>query len=289
MPRQLTPHRVGPPQPRPAHRPLPPPRSGEKPASDVLAGALARAASQSTIHPIDTIKVRMQSGSSAGSSKVPQLVTPPLAGAGVRDALGRALPRVASLYSGVVGAASGAGIAIGAYFACYGAAHNALSRAFSSAPAWAVAFVAGAAAAAGSSFVKVPIAVCIRSVQAGRYPSAGHAASSILRAVGPRGLFTGFVPTLLEDIPDMAFKFAAYESLVRPGGEMCGGTHSMHKHAWHGLARAHRMPLSRLHSVSCTGGSRGARRRHRRTSRWAPWRVPLPPRPPPHWTWSRPT
>ena len=90
MPRQLTPHRVGPPQPRPAHRPLPPPRSGEKPASDVLAGALARAASQSTIHPIDTIKVRMQSGSSAGSSKVPQLVTPPLAGAGVRDALGRA-------------------------------------------------------------------------------------------------------------------------------------------------------------------------------------------------------
>ena len=29
-----------------------------KPASDVLAGAMARAASQSTIHPLDTLKVR---------------------------------------------------------------------------------------------------------------------------------------------------------------------------------------------------------------------------------------
>ena len=30
---------------------------------------------------------------------------------------------------------------------------------------------------------------------------------------GVRGLFTGYLPTLLEDVPDMAFKFAAYESL----------------------------------------------------------------------------
>lgn len=28
-----------------------------------------------------------------------------------------------------------------------------------------------------------------------------------------RGLFTGYLPTLLEDVPDMALKFAAYESL----------------------------------------------------------------------------
>ena len=30
---------------------------------------------------------------------------------------------------------------------------------------------------------------------------------------GVRGLFTGYLPTLLEDVPDMAFKFAAYESM----------------------------------------------------------------------------
>lgn len=34
-----------------------------KPASDVLAGAMARAASQSTIHPLDTLKVQPAFGS----------------------------------------------------------------------------------------------------------------------------------------------------------------------------------------------------------------------------------
>ncbi len=43
----------------------PPPSGGEKPANDVFAGAMARAASQSTIHPLDTMKVRMQAGSSS--------------------------------------------------------------------------------------------------------------------------------------------------------------------------------------------------------------------------------
>jgi solute carrier family 25 S-adenosylmethionine transporter 26 len=119
---------------------------------------------------------------------------------------------VASLYRGVFGAASGAGIAIGAYFAVYGVACNMLSAHSELAPT-AVAFVAGGIAAAGSSFVKVPLAVCIRSVQAGVYPNAFAAATSIVKAAGPRGLFTGYLPTVLEDVPDMAIKFAAYESM----------------------------------------------------------------------------
>lgn len=62
---------------------------------------------------------------------------------------------------GVFGAASGAGIAIGAYFAFYGAATNLLVR-HSGLATGQIAFVAGAAAAAGGSVVKVPLAVCIR-------------------------------------------------------------------------------------------------------------------------------
>jgi hypothetical protein len=53
-----------------------------------------------------------------------------------------------------------------------------------------VAFVSGGVAAVGSSVVKVPIAVCIRSVQAGVYANVLHAARSINSAAGPRGLFT---------------------------------------------------------------------------------------------------
>ena len=56
--------------------------------------------------------------------------------------------------------------------------------------AGATAFVAGAAAALGSSVVKVPLAVCIRSVQAGIYKNVVHAAKEITKAAGVRGLFT---------------------------------------------------------------------------------------------------
>ena len=71
---------------------------------------------------------------------------------------------MASLYKGVVGAASGAGIYIGTYFAFYGTACNLLSS-HSNLSAGGIAFVAGGIAAAGGSVVKVPLAVCIRSVQ----------------------------------------------------------------------------------------------------------------------------
>ena len=46
----------------------PAPAAADKPAHDVFAGAMARAASQSTIHPLDTYKVRMQTGRMAQTS-----------------------------------------------------------------------------------------------------------------------------------------------------------------------------------------------------------------------------
>lgn len=191
----------------------PPPRAPSKPASDVLAGATARAASQATIHPLDTLKVRMQAGGAAKAAKAAKAPSPPKGfvknPAGAMRNLGQ---NMGSLYKGVLGAASGAGIAIGAYFAVYSVATNIISRRTDLKPG-AVAFVGGGIAAAGSSVVKVPLAVCIRSVQAGIYKNVFHAAKSIVGAAGPRGLFTGYLPTVLEDIPDMAFKFASYETM----------------------------------------------------------------------------
>jgi solute carrier family 25 S-adenosylmethionine transporter 26 len=116
------------------------------------------------------------------------------------------------MYKGCFGAATGAGIAIGAYFAFYGTAKKLLQEK-SDMPVSQIAFVAGGIGALGSSIVKVPAAVCIRSVQAGVYPNVIAAGRRITAAAGPRGLFTGYIPTLLEDVPDMAVKFAAYETL----------------------------------------------------------------------------
>lgn len=185
-----------------------------KPASDVLAGAVARAASQSTVHPLDTLKVRMQAADAvaASSSAKAAAAAASKASAVPLKGIASAAASVRSLYAGVAGAASGAGLYIGTYFAFYGAACNLLTSA-TDLPAGAVAFLAGGAGAVGGSVVKVPLAVCIRSVQAGVYPSAPAAAASIVKAAGVRGLFTGYVPTLLEDVPDMAVKFAVYETL----------------------------------------------------------------------------
>ena len=180
-----------------------PPQPDTKPAHDVVAGAVARAASQGTIHPLDTMKVRMQAGPAPGKK------LRALKGTGT---IHRGLHEVRGLYKGVLGAASGAGIIIGTYFAFYSTTKNFL-RERTNINEGTTAFIAGATAALGSSVVKVPLAVCIRSVQAGVYKNVFHASQSIVAAAGVRGLFTGFVPTILEDVPDMAVKFAVYETL----------------------------------------------------------------------------
>lgn len=203
------------------------------PVNDVIAGGCARAASQSTIHPLDTVKVRMQAlagkgkaaQEAAAAQKAAKAVSTGKYGVGSafmanggskRVALARGASAVGKefsvLYKGVFGAASGAGLAIGTYFAFYGAAKKLLER-YSDYSVSKTAFVAGGIGALGSSLVKVPAAVCIRSVQAGVYPNVFAAAGTITKAAGWRGLFTGYAPTLLEDIPDMAVKFAAYETL----------------------------------------------------------------------------
>ena len=207
------------------------------PMADVLAGAAARAASQSTIHPLDTIKVRMQAALKGNSANIKQTTTTSVQtvstgkyGIGIGQAttpsgslpksmavatgamLGKVQAEVGSLYKGVLGAASGAGFAIGAYFAFYGVAKKLLET-HSDYSVSTIAFLAGGIGAFGSSIVKVPAAVCIRSVQANIYPNVIVAARQITSAAGPRGLFTGYLPTLLEDVPDMAVKFAAYETM----------------------------------------------------------------------------
>eukprot|EP00227_Mantoniella_beaufortii_P003181 CAMPEP_0197614460 /NCGR_PEP_ID=MMETSP1326-20131121/59533_1 /TAXON_ID=1155430 /ORGANISM="Genus nov. species nov., Strain RCC2288" /LENGTH=440 /DNA_ID=CAMNT_0043183333 /DNA_START=1172 /DNA_END=2494 /DNA_ORIENTATION=- len=207
------------------------------PVTDVIAGATARAASQSTIHPLDTVKVRMQAALKGNAVLGKSVAARPAAnvssgkyGIGIGQAtaattrtprsmafatgavLGKVGAEVGSLYKGVIGAAGGAGIAIGAYFAFYGAAKKILETK-SEYSVSTIAFLAGGIGALGSSIVKVPAAVCIRSVQANVYPNVIVAARKITTAAGPRGLYTGYLPTLLEDVPDMAVKFAAYETM----------------------------------------------------------------------------
>ena len=53
-----------------------PPATVEKPINDVVAGAMARAASQGTIHPLDTLKVQMQVGKQTRQACEPSSLLP---------------------------------------------------------------------------------------------------------------------------------------------------------------------------------------------------------------------
>lgn len=180
-------------------------KSGGRSGVDVFAGGAARAAAQATIHPLDTIKVRMQAPNAKPLSEKAKKLA--------QQSLGKVAKKAGSLYRGVWSAAGGAGLAIGAHFAFYGVAKNVIEENWPSLSLGLTAFAAGAIGAAGASIVKVPAAVCIRSVQARVYPNAISAAINICKVAGPRGLYTGFLPTLLEDVPDTAVKFAVYEML----------------------------------------------------------------------------
>jgi len=132
------------------------------PVKDIIAGGLARAASQSTIHPLDTVKVRMQAtlkgvagaaaptppsvgkygvGLSAVSNGAVSLGKRSLASAAKAGAT-KFTSEVGMMYKGCFGAATGAGIAIGAYFAFYGTAKKLLQEK-SDMPVSQIAFVAG--------------------------------------------------------------------------------------------------------------------------------------------------
>lgn len=60
------------------------------------------------------------------------------------------------------------------------------------------------------------------SAQAGIYPSVVAAASTIHKLRGVRGLYTGYLPAVLEDVPDMAVKFAAYETMRNVHAQLTG-------------------------------------------------------------------
>ena len=180
-------------------------KSGGRSGVDVFAGGAARAAAQATIHPLDTIKVRMQAPNAKPLSEKARKLA--------QQSLATVARKAGSLYRGVWSAAGGAGLAIGAHFAFYGVAKRCIEENCPQLSLGLTAFAAGAIGAAGASIVKVPAAVCIRSVQARVYPNAISAAINICKVAGPRGLYTGFLPTLLEDVPDTAVKFAVYEML----------------------------------------------------------------------------
>ncbi|KAG2486543.1 hypothetical protein HYH03_014844 [Edaphochlamys debaryana] len=187
-------------------------------ALTVAAGAASRTLAQVCIHPLDTLKTRLQV---SGAALPPQLAAwRSVFGSACSATRGRALAAwsgpagVRDLFLGVSGAVGGTLPAAAIYFSAEGAVRDAMARALGcdreAAPCK---LVASAAAATLSAFVRVPADVLKHRVQAYAYPSVTAAARDILRTRGLRGMYAGFGATLLRDAPELIIQFWAYSAL----------------------------------------------------------------------------
>ena len=79
----------------------------------------------------------------------------------------------------------------------------------------AVHLVSAAAGAIASSVVRVPGDTCRHQTQAYMHRNVFAAAHTIVSTAGFRGLYLGYLPTLLRDVPELAVQFTVYEALRR--------------------------------------------------------------------------
>eukprot|EP00128_Syssomonas_multiformis_P017007 Colp12_sorted_trinity150504_noHs@31630 len=167
---------------------------------NALAGAVALPLSFALMHPVDTVKTRMQ-------AMLPSTIAEKSFYAQLRSSIRSAGPSMLSrgFFMSVAGAIPQGGLRLGSY----GEAQKALHPHFDS-PVLRNACAACIGDVA-SSIAKVPREIIVQRLQTGMYASTGEAIRTILKKEGLRGFFTGYWSTTLRDIPFMVVLFTSYE------------------------------------------------------------------------------
>lgn len=193
-------------------------------ASFVLSGTVARTFAQSVIHPLDTLKTWQQAGIPYNRTMSPSLpargVLQSSSGGGV-STLVRAPPVALeisplwkSLYLGFTGTLLGTVPMALVYFCTYHAVRNVVKQ---HAPErhqkTLTQIVPATAGALASALFRVPGDVLRHRVQAYLYPDVFTALRCTLRSQGLAGLYSGFGPTLMRDVPEIAIQFFLYDQI----------------------------------------------------------------------------
>ena len=168
-----------------------------------IAGALASGSSTAVMHPMDTLKTRIQATVGAGPGMKAFLKTIPQIGA-------RNLYR--GIIPAVVGAASGHGFRTATYeVACKLLAPLTLMPLITEIQIQG--FGSGLGTLVGTS-VRIPCEVLKQRLQTGQHANAVEAFKAVT-ANGPRGLFAGTAATLSREVPFYVIGLVAYEKLKK--------------------------------------------------------------------------
>lgn len=174
--------------------PVAPPAAGASVLRSALAGGLASGLSTCLMHPLDTIKTRVQ----ASSATLGEVV--------------RSVPKL-----GLRGVYAGAAPAILGQFASHGlrtgvfeASKMLISRIKPDLSEFQVQPVASLCSTVLGTAVRIPCEVLKQRLQAGVHSSVREAFVSTLREDGPQGFFRGTTATLLREVPFYVFGMFLY-------------------------------------------------------------------------------
>lgn len=182
-----------------------------------LAGALASGSTTALMHPLDTLKTRIQA--TVGRA-------PTLAG------LGRMIPELGArrLYLGIIPAVMGASSSHGVRTASYEAARVMLAPlAALGIPGVNDTFLQGLASGVGTFLgtgLRIPNEVLKQRLQTGQHGHVMEAATAVVSQGGLKALFRGTTATLAREVPFYVLGMVAYEQLktaargLVPSGEL---------------------------------------------------------------------
>ncbi|KAL3151859.1 hypothetical protein ABBQ38_012823 [Trebouxia sp. C0009 RCD-2024] len=183
----------------------------------VFAGTAARTMAQAIIHPIDTIKTRLQVTAPAKKLQRWQQrvrdnpVDLYVANRRVVHTRNWLIRGPKDVYRGLTGAVLGTIPTAILYFATYEWCKAQLEA--RKAPSAVTHLASASAGAVMSAFIRVPTDTVKHRVQAYMETNVFLGARHIVTSEGVRGLYQGLLPTLLRDVPEIAIQFALYEKL----------------------------------------------------------------------------
>jgi solute carrier family 25 S-adenosylmethionine transporter 26 len=158
----------------------------------LIAGAFAGTGVDVSLHPLDTMRTRLQS--QEGFWKA----------GGFRGC-----------YRGIFSAALGSGPGAAAFFSTYETMKQVIKQNSNGQEHWTHHAVASSCGEVGACLVRVPTAVITQNMQVGRYNSFAEAVSTTLKTGGLGGFYVGYGTTVMREIPFAFIQFPVYEGLKK--------------------------------------------------------------------------
>jgi Ca2+-binding EF-hand superfamily protein len=165
-----------------------------------LASSVISGVSTLALHPLDTLKTRLQASSGGSILSVFRSV----------GEIGRR-----GLYRGVIPATAGAASSQGFRVGVFEAMKLGTKVLVPSIPDLQVQTIASGMGSLIGTVVRIPCEVLKQRLQAGQYPGVWTAISTVMKKDGPRGLFRGSTATLSREIPFYVIGMVAYEQFKK--------------------------------------------------------------------------